>query len=68
MKRIFIEETIKQVGKEIKVAGWINSRRDHGKIIFLDLRDKSGIIQIVVDPESDAYKEAVICALNGLSK
>ncbi len=59
MERIFTEETIKYSGKEVKVAGWVNSRRDHGKIIFIDLRDKSGTVQVVFTPEdSDLYKKA----------
>jgi len=46
MKRIFITQTPNYVGKKIKVAGWINSIRSHGKINFIDLRDKTGILQI----------------------
>jgi aspartyl-tRNA synthetase len=40
-------ETTKNVGKEVTLQGWIGSRRDHGKIMFLDLRDRSGIVQLV---------------------
>ena len=68
MKRIAIEQTNKYIGKKVKVAGWVNSRRDHGKIIFIDLRDRSGLIQIVFAPDkkqetrnkkqSDIYKLA----------
>ncbi len=47
MEKISIEETINCVGKKVKVFGWVNSRRDHGKIIFIDLRDRSGILQVV---------------------
>jgi nondiscriminating aspartyl-tRNA synthetase len=49
--RISNNETIKYLGKEVKVKGWINSRRDHGKIVFFDLRDFSGILQVVSKPE-----------------
>jgi len=50
MQRILNIEAVKYVGKEIKVCGWVNSRRDHGGIVFLDLRDRSGILQIVAIP------------------
>ncbi|MCK4781453.1 aspartate--tRNA ligase [Candidatus Parcubacteria bacterium] len=48
MKRTLIIETIKNSGKQVKICGWVNSRRDHGKIIFIDLRDKTGLVQVVL--------------------
>jgi len=50
MKRIPNAETIKYVGKRVKICGWINTVRSHGKIIFVDLRDRSGLVQIVFSP------------------
>lgn len=58
MKRILNIETTKYLNKEVKVSGWVNTRRDHGKIIFIDLRDFSGLSQIVFTPQSSAYKLA----------
>jgi len=49
MRRIFNTETKNFIGKRVKVCGWVDRVRAHGKIIFLDLRDKSGILQIVFD-------------------
>jgi len=42
MERINIAETIKHIGEKVKISGWVHTRRDHGKIIFIDLRDRSG--------------------------
>lgn len=50
LQRVLISETPKYVGKEVKLAGWIDVRRDHGKLIFLDLRDMSGKVQMVALP------------------
>jgi nondiscriminating aspartyl-tRNA synthetase len=51
MKRTLISETPNLIGQEIKMAGWVNTRRDHGKLIFIDLRDRSGMVQMVVIPD-----------------
>ena len=52
-------DTIKKVGQKVTLYGFINTRRDHGKIIFLDLRDASGFVQVVATPKADvAYKVA----------
>ena len=41
------------LGKEIELCGWVNRRRDHGGVIFLDLRDKKGIAQVVINPDTE---------------
>lgn len=51
-KRIFNLETKKYIGQKVQVAGWVERRRDHGKIIFIDLRDRSGILQVVFSQKS----------------
>ncbi|OGF33154.1 aspartate--tRNA ligase, partial [Candidatus Falkowbacteria bacterium RIFOXYB2_FULL_38_15] len=52
--RTLIKDTINKVGEEVLLKGWVHTRRDMGKIIFIDLRDSSGLIQVVFaskDPE-----------------
>ena len=50
------------VGEEISLCGWVHRRRDHGGVIFLDLRDYSGIVQIVYDPDAEiAFSVADTC-------
>mgnify|MGYP003292380009 CR=1 FL=1 len=48
------EFTEADVGKNVTVMGWVDTRRDMGKIIFVDLRDRSGIIQVVIDDRVSA--------------
>jgi len=56
LKRILIAEVPHYVGKQVKLSGWVNVRRDHGKLIFLELRDRSGKVQAVVLPNhTDAH-------------
>src|SRR3989344_8171900 len=63
MNRTQINETQNLVGKEVNLFGWVNIRRDQGKIIFIDLRDRSGVVQMVfvkspeVGPQNDSRSD-----------
>lgn len=50
MKRIFTSETVNKIDETVVVAGWIHARRNMGKVKFFDLRDKDGILQLIVAP------------------
>lgn len=57
--KIRTSELGEYLGQEVEVEGWVNSRRDHGGLIFIDLRDFNGIVQLVVTPETaSAFKLA----------
>ena len=53
------ELTEENVGQNVVLAGWANSYRDHGGIIFIDLRDKTGLIQLTCDPEDSKESHAM---------
>lgn len=55
--RVYIRDLNKEIGNEVLIAGWINIRRDQGKMIFLDIRDKTGLIQGVVLPNNEEALE-----------
>jgi len=75
MKRIFVNETINKIGEKVKVAGWVNVRRDHGKLIFIDLRDRTGILQVVFAGQNknlwkiaDTLRPEWVVSIEGLVK
>lgn len=60
MTRILADETPQHADEEVLVEGWVHARRDHGKLIFIDLRDRSGLLQVVFNPKvsEEAHKVA----------
>lgn len=57
MKRTYIKELKESIGEEVKINGFVSVRRDHGKLIFLDVRDMTGTVQVVVLPNHIEAKE-----------
>jgi aspartyl-tRNA synthetase len=56
MTRILVRDLESQLGQAVTVSGWVNTRRDHGGLIFIDLRDHTGLIQLVIHPDkADAF-------------
>jgi len=59
MKRTYTKLTPAMVNRRVMVSGWVHSRRDHGGLIFIDLRDHTGIVQLVANPDTpDAFTHA----------
>lgn len=62
MERILTGHTPEHVGQRISLSGWVHSRRDHGGVIFIDLRDHTGVVQLAIHPESpEAFAAADKC-------
>ncbi len=59
MTRVLATESAGKTGQAVQVSGWVNSRRDHGGLIFIDLRDHTGVVQLVINPEAgEAFRLA----------
>jgi len=53
MERILIKETKNHISEKVKVCGWVNTVRSHGRILFVDLRDRTGLLQVVLAPSQN---------------
>lgn len=70
MTRTLILDCKQKVGEEVKICGYLHLRRDHGKIAFLDIVDRSGVIQVVVEggKASDLNPQDVVCITGKVNK
>ncbi len=68
MKKLFIEDTLQHIGREVELYGWVETKRDHRKIVFIDLRDRTGIVQVVGGEEFKALSTEDVVMIKGLVK
>ncbi len=68
MLRTLINETPKLIGQEVLIKGWVNSVRDHGKIVFLDLRDRTGLVQAVLASQGESLRTEDVVEVTGTVK
>jgi aspartyl-tRNA synthetase len=57
MPRFLVKDAVKHIGEKVRICGWVNTRRAHGKILFIDLRDISGVMQVVFIPSNKEIYE-----------
>jgi len=65
MTRILNSECVALVGKKVTIKGWVNSVRSYGKLAFADIRDRSGLIQVVGGPDVGSLKNEYVVEING---
>ena len=68
MQRTLIAETVNKVGETVTIKGWVNTRRDHGKIVFIDLRDRTGVVQVVCTEAAKDLRSEFVISITGLVK
>ncbi|MDO8503581.1 MAG: aspartate--tRNA(Asn) ligase [bacterium] len=66
MARTLALETIEKIGEEVLLKGWVNTQRDHGKLVFIDLRDRSGIVQVVGGTELGDLRPEDVVEITGV--
>ena len=65
MDRTLIIDCVSKIGSKVKIAGWVATRRDHGKLVFIDLSDRSGIIQVVGGEELSSLRPQDVVEIEG---
>ncbi len=68
MKKLYIEETPGKVDQVVELYGWVDTKRDHKKIVFIDLRDRTGTVQVVGGEEFKTLSEEDVVYIKGLVK
>jgi aspartyl-tRNA synthetase len=68
MRRTLANNTTEQISKKVLLQGWVNTKRDHGKITFIDLRDRSGIVQVVGGKELVKLRPEDVVEITGTVK
>ena len=68
MKTLFVEDAISKIGQEVELYGWVHNIRDHKKIIFVDLRDHTGIIQVVGNEKFKKISPEDVIMIKGIVK
>lgn len=68
MKNLFIEQTLDKIGEVVELYGWVDTKRDHKKIVFIDLRDRTGIVQVVGGEEFKTLSSEDVVYIKGLVK
>lgn len=68
MKKLYVEDALEHIDKEVELMGWVHNIRDHKKIVFVDLRDRTGLIQIVGDERFRELSPEDVVSIRGLVK
>ncbi len=66
MKKLYVEDTVNNVGQTVELYGWVDSKRDHKKIIFIDIRDQTGLVQIVGDEKFKSLSTEDVIYVKGI--
>jgi aspartyl-tRNA synthetase len=68
MKTFYVEQTVNKIGETVELCGWIDTKRDHKKIVFIDLRDRTGIVQVIGGEEFKTLSTEDVIWIKGLVK